>query len=62
MCAVQDARADESLDLSKELTTLVRQQYDALLKTPYLKMSLPETDAYDRRRLRIEELSKRLAK
>jgi len=31
-------------------------QYEALQKSPYLKMSTQEAEAYDKRRLRIGEI------
>jgi hypothetical protein len=39
--------------LSEELTRLTRLQYEALLKSPYTRMSTEEAKAYDERRLHI---------
>jgi hypothetical protein len=39
--------------LSVELSTLIREQYEALQKSSYLGMSSLEADAYNKRSLRI---------
>jgi hypothetical protein len=54
--------ADEAEALTVEHATLVKQQYEALQKAPYIRMPQSEADAYDERRLRIEEICLRLAK
>ena len=54
--------ADEAESLTGEHAKLVKQQYEALQRAPYIRMSQPEADAYDERRLRIEEICLRLAK
>jgi hypothetical protein len=36
-------------------------QYDALQKSPYMRMSVKDAEAYDRRRLRLREVDERLA-
>jgi hypothetical protein len=48
--------------LSEELSTLSRQQYEALQKAPYMRMSEAARDAYDSRRIRIGELCGLLTK
>ena len=58
---IEDRLEVDLLALSKELATLARQQYEALQKLPYPKMSSADAEAYDQRRLRIAELSKRLS-
>jgi hypothetical protein len=52
----EDLKSDEAMRLSAELSLLSGQQYEALQRAPYRRMSDPERDAYDRRRLRIGEL------
>jgi hypothetical protein len=42
--------------LSEERSVLTRDQYEALQKSSYLRMSQDESDAYDKRRLRIGEI------
>jgi hypothetical protein len=42
--------------MSAEHAALAKQQYEALQKSPYVKMTQAEADAYDKRRLRIGEL------
>jgi hypothetical protein len=54
--------ANEIASLSAEHASLARKQYEALQKSPYVRMSASEAEAYDERRLRIEELCKILAK
>jgi hypothetical protein len=44
------------------LSLLIRQQYQALQKSSYMKMSQSAAAAYDRRRKRIGELRELLAK
>jgi hypothetical protein len=53
---------DEAEKLSAELATLYKQQYEALQKASYLKMSPKQAAAYDRRRLRIGRICELLAK
>jgi hypothetical protein len=53
---------EEANSLSLELGSLTRRQYEALQKSPYLRMSKKEAEDYDRRRLRIGEISDLLAK
>jgi hypothetical protein len=55
-------RTDEANALSTELSTLSRMQYEALLVSPYVKMSAQEAADYDRRRIRIGEICTLLAK
>jgi hypothetical protein len=53
----------ETERLSMELLSLlIRQQYQALQKSSYMKMSQSAAAAYDRRRKRIGELRELLAK
>jgi hypothetical protein len=47
--------------LLAEHAVLVWLQYEALQKSPYLRMSVKEAEAYDRRRLRLREVDERLA-
>jgi hypothetical protein len=47
---------DEAKELSKELSVLSRQQYEALQKASYLNMPQEDADEYNRRRLRIGEI------
>ena len=47
---------DEALALSAELATLSRQQYEALLRFPYVLMTPEHAAEYDVRRLRIAEI------
>jgi hypothetical protein len=42
--------------LSAEHSLLTKRQYEALQKSPYLKMSTQEAESYDRRRSRIAEI------
>jgi hypothetical protein len=53
---------DEAKRLSLELSTLSRQQYEALQKASYLYMPQQEADEYNKRRLRIGEICEHLAK
>ena len=53
---------ERAKDLSLELSLLSRQQYEALQKAPYRRMSRAEREVYDRRRLRIAELCGLLGK
>jgi hypothetical protein len=48
--------------LLMELSTLTREQDEALQKSSYLGMSKLEIDAYDKRRLRIGEICSLLGK
>jgi hypothetical protein len=52
----QDSAAIDAEQLSKEHSRLSREQYEALQYSSYLRMSRLEADAYDKRRLRIEEI------
>jgi hypothetical protein len=54
--------ASEIASLSAEHASLARQQYLALQKSPYIRMSASEAAAYDERRLRIGEICDLLAK
>jgi hypothetical protein len=56
------ALASEIAKLSAEHASLARQQYEALQKPSYVRMSANEAAAYDERRLRIGELCDLLAK
>ncbi|MGA2534894.1 MAG: hypothetical protein ABSF53_02675 [Terracidiphilus sp.] len=47
--------------LLAEHAVLVWLQYEALQKSPYLRMSAKEAEVYDRRRLRLREVDERLA-
>ena len=51
---------DEARDLSTELSILSKQQYEALQKSPYERMSQQAAVAYDRRRVRIIKIWERL--
>jgi len=53
---------DETNALSMELGPLTRLQFEALLNSPYLRMSKSDADAWDRRRVRIGAISDCLAK
>jgi hypothetical protein len=53
---------DEAKELSKELSILSRQQYEALQKASYLNMPQEDADEYNNRRLRIGEICELLAK
>jgi len=48
-------------NLSEEHASLARQQYEALQKSPYVRMSESEARVYDERRLRIGEICELLA-
>lgn len=52
----------EANRLSAEHSMLCAGQYEALQKAPCLLMSRAEREAYDRRRVRIEEISELLRK
>ena len=54
--------SDEAKRLSVELSMLSKGQYESLQKAPYLLMPRAEREAYDRRRVRIEELRELLGK
>jgi hypothetical protein len=58
----EDLESDEAMRLSAELSLLSGQQYEALQRASYHRMSDPERDAYDRRRVRIGELCSFLGK
>ena len=58
----EDLESEEAMRLSAELSLLSGQQYEALQKAPYHRMSDWERDAYDRRRVRIGELCTLLGK
>jgi hypothetical protein len=45
-----------------EHSTLSREQYEALQKSSYLGMSKLDAEAYDERRLRIEEICRLLSR
>jgi hypothetical protein len=48
--------SEEALELSAELATLSRQQYEALLRLPYVLMPPKQAGEYDHRRIRIAEI------
>jgi hypothetical protein len=48
--------------LSAEHSSLAKKQYEALQKSPYVRMSASEAATYDERRLRIGEICDLLAK
>jgi hypothetical protein len=48
--------ANEIASLSAEHAALARHQYEALQKSPYVRMSESEFEAYNARRLRIGEI------
>jgi hypothetical protein len=54
--------SDEAKRLSAELAVLSKGQYESLQKAPHLLMARAEREAYDRRRVRIEELRELLRK
>jgi hypothetical protein len=56
-----DANLSLAKDLAKELSELAKQQYEALQKSSYFRMSGQEASAYDARRLRISEICSVLA-
>jgi hypothetical protein len=62
MARTEKPSADEAKSLTIEHAALVKLQYEALQREPYIRMSQDEADAYDERRLRIEEICLRLAK
>jgi hypothetical protein len=51
----------EAAELSAELSALSKQQSDALLESAYPELSMSESEAYERRRMRIEQLCELLA-
>jgi hypothetical protein len=53
---------EEAERLSVEHLMLSKAQSEALLKAPYLLMPRAEREAYDRRRVRIEQLRELLSK
>jgi hypothetical protein len=53
---------DEAQRLSLELSTLMQRQYESLQTAPYFLMPREEREAYDRRRVRIEELRELLTR
>lgn len=55
-------RTQESEDLEEELARLSHQQYLALQKDSYLRMSAAEAAEYDKRRIRIGEICGLLAR
>jgi hypothetical protein len=57
-----DTTTSEIDRLSAEHTALTRQQYDALQKSSYARMSESEADAYDNRLFRILEIRRQLVK
>jgi hypothetical protein len=52
----------EIASLSAEHASLARQQYEALQKSSYVRMSASEAAAYDERRVRIGEICDLLAR
>jgi hypothetical protein len=54
--------SDEAQRLAVELSTLSKRQSESLQKAPYLLMPREEREAYDRRRVRIEELRELLSR
>ncbi|HEY1650124.1 MAG TPA: hypothetical protein VGF96_19225 [Terracidiphilus sp.] len=61
MATVKKPSKDEAKELSMEMAALSRQQYEALQKSSYIRMSKEEADAYNERRLRIGEICDLLA-
>jgi hypothetical protein len=53
---------DEAPRLSLELSTLMQRQYESLQTAPYFLMPREDREAYDRRRVRIEEVRELLSK
>ena len=49
-------------DLAAELAELSKQQSEALLASAYVRMSPQQSEEYDKRRLRIGELSDLVSK
>ena len=49
-------------ELASELAELSKQQSEALLSSAYLRMSPKQMEEYDKRRLRIGELSELVSK
>ena len=60
MGSIIDNSTTESESMSAELSVLCMLQYEALQKSPYLRMSEKEAEVYDRRRMRISDLCDRL--
>ena len=58
----EDSSLDETRKMEAELSILTEQQYEALQKASYLRMSEAEREAIDQRRVRIGELAEWLAK
>jgi hypothetical protein len=52
----------EAEELSNKISRLSKQQYEALQRESYLRMSRHEADEYDKRRPRIREICELLAK
>ena len=61
MKIIEKPSEGEICSMSAEHAALAKQQYEALQKSPYVKMTQAEADAYDKRRLRIGELCELLA-
>jgi hypothetical protein len=59
---IESSSADESNHLAAELSMLSEMQYEALLKSSYLRMAKAEREAYDRRRERIGQLCRSITK
>jgi hypothetical protein len=55
-CMSEELTDAEAKILSAELSQLTQLQYEALLKSPYIRMSKKEADAYDARRGRIADI------
>lgn len=55
-------RPEEAEDLEQELALISHQQFMALQKAPYLRMSAEEAREYDQRRMRIGEICALLQK
>ena len=61
MKIIEKPSEEEICSMSAEHAALAKQQYEALQKSPYVKTTQAEADAYDKRRLRIGELCELLA-
>jgi len=59
---IQEGSGIELDGLSLEHSALARQQYEALQKSSYIKMTSQDAAAYDQRRLRIGEICQLLAR
>ena len=57
----KDPSKTDAASLSSELAVLSQQQFEALLKESYVKMSQEEAEEYDKRRLRIRKIHELLA-